>query len=98
MCSMISAQCDNLRVMARLVREYDAKEVSRELRDAADTIWQLRNDCVDLRIENRKLRELVRDMFEKIEDSDFDPYVERQGKRGPYYEEDPSWRVKIMEH
>jgi len=47
--------------------------------------------------ENSKLRELVRDMFDEIELSGFDPLVERNGKRGPYYEEDPSWRVKIRE-
>ena len=47
--------------------------------------------------ENAKLRELVRDMFEVIEDPCFDPLVERRGKRGSYYEEDPSWRVKIRE-
>lgn len=64
--SMLSVQCDNLRIMARLVRDYDHAEVSRELRDAADTIWSLRNRCVDvqaenddLRDENAKLRELV---------------------------------------
>lgn len=48
-----------------------------------------------LRNENTKLREFARDMFEEIEAYGFDPYVERQGKRGSYYEEDPSWRVKI---
>lgn len=50
-----------------------------------------------LRHENAKLRELVRDMFGVIEDYEFDPIVERQGKRGPYYEEDPSWRVGIRD-
>lgn len=47
--------------------------------------------------ENAKLRELCSDMFVQIEESGFDPMVARQGKRGPYYEEDPSWRVKIRE-
>lgn len=50
-----------------------------------------------LKADNEKLRELVRDMFEEIEYSGFDPFVERQGKRGSYYEEDPSWRVGIRE-
>lgn len=36
--SMISAQIDELRLMARLVREYEYKEISRMLRKAADTI------------------------------------------------------------
>ena len=52
---------------------------------------------IELESENAKLRKLVRDMFEEIEDACFDPLVERQGKRGPYYEEDPSWRVGIRE-
>lgn len=67
--SMLSSKCDELRIMARLVREYDAKEVSRVLRDAADTIWELRNklcSVVDqqceidqLRAENAKLRDAM---------------------------------------
>ena len=52
---------------------------------------------IELENENAKLRELVREMFDEIELSGFDPLVERNGKRGPYYEEDPSWRVKIRE-
>lgn len=51
----------------------------------------------EVRDENAMLRELVRDMFEEIEAAGFDQLVERQGKRGTYYEEDPSWRVKIRE-
>ena len=50
-----------------------------------------------LEAENTNLKKLVRDMFEEIEAGGFDPMVERQGKRGPYYEEDPSWRVGIRE-
>ena len=48
-------------------------------------------------LENAKLRELVRDMFEEIEAGGFDPMVERHGKSTVYYEEDPSWRVGIRE-
>ena len=40
--SMLSIQIDNLRLMARLVREYDYAEISRMLREAADTIESLR--------------------------------------------------------
>ena len=61
-----------------------------QFRELDDYVYGLEN-------ENAKLRELVRDMFEEIEASGFDPLVERQGKRGPYYEENPSWRVKIKE-
>ena len=49
--SMLSAQCDNLRLMARLVREYDYSEISRMLREAADTICELRNRCAELTAE-----------------------------------------------
>ena len=40
--SMLTAQVENLRIMARLVRDYDYREISRALRDAADTIENLR--------------------------------------------------------
>ena len=40
--SMLTAQIANLRLMARLVREYDYSEISRMLREAADTIESLR--------------------------------------------------------
>ena len=65
-----------------------------ELRDA---IYDMVGENEKLKLENAKLRELVRDIFEEIEVNGFDPYVERQGKRGPYYEEDLSWRVGIRE-
>lgn len=39
--SMLSAQSDELRLMARLVRDYDYKEISRMLREAANTIEAL---------------------------------------------------------
>lgn len=65
-------------------------------------VLKAHNDAVERQIateqsENEKLRELVRDMSEEIEAGGFDPMVERQGKRGVYYEEDPSWRVGIRE-
>lgn len=64
--SVLSSQCDNLRIMARLVREYGYSEISKSLRDAADTIWSLRDrigdmtdELVKLRGDNAKLRELA---------------------------------------
>lgn len=39
----LSSQVNNLRLMARLVRDYDYKEISRMLREAADTIEDLRS-------------------------------------------------------
>ena len=41
--NMLSTQIDNLRLMARLVRDYDYAEISRMLREAADTITSLWN-------------------------------------------------------
>lgn len=50
--SMLTSQADNLRIMARLVRDYDHREISRALREAADAIENLRNrlteTCHDL--------------------------------------------------
>ena len=60
--SMLSAQCDKLRETAELVEGHGKVgfgdliitdplmvDAAKELRDAADTIWRLRNDCVELR-------------------------------------------------
>jgi rubrerythrin len=44
---MLTAQVENLRIMARLVRDYDYREISRTLREAADTIENLRNRLTD---------------------------------------------------
>ena len=41
--SMLTSQVENLRIMARLVREYEYREISWALRHAADTIENLRN-------------------------------------------------------
>ena len=62
--SMLSAQRDRLRDMADMYPELPI--IQRELRSAADTIWDLRNKCVDLRDENESLRELCRDMYEQM--------------------------------
>ena len=77
--SMLSAQRDKLRKVASDLQSiidglnkghitYDSLMDTLNygiqcLNGAADTIWQLRNDCVDLRFENEKLRELVRDAW-----------------------------------
>ena len=47
--SMLSLQIDNLRLMARLVRDYDYDEISRMLREAAYTIESLRERLQDRR-------------------------------------------------
>ena len=78
--SMISAQIDELRVMAQLEKSLERPAIANALRDAADTIWQLRCRLVDaedrvrksgelcklcdLKAENARLRELVRDMWD----------------------------------
>ena len=57
--SMLSSMTEKMRIMARLVRDYDHREISRSLRDAADTIDNLRGMCQDVQFENEKLREVV---------------------------------------
>ena len=53
--STLSSMCDNLRLMARLVRDYDYDVISNELRKAADTIWYLHCKCSDLTSEREEL-------------------------------------------
>jgi len=46
--STLSSQVNFLRLMARLVRDYDYEEISRMLREAADTIEGLRDRLQEL--------------------------------------------------
>lgn len=57
--SILSAQRDRLRAIADNLFDMGCHNCASEVRDAADTIWQLSNDCVDLRMENEKLREYI---------------------------------------
>ena len=63
--SMISAQIDELREFAGDgSMEWVTRPIRASvLRDAADTIWQLRDDLQRTNAENAKLRELVADMW-----------------------------------
>lgn len=65
---MLSAQHDKLRWLADNLEEHDSHmdEYVQAMRSAADIIWQLRNDCVDLRDENAKLRERVAELDELL--------------------------------
>ena len=74
--SMLSGFCDELRDSANSLERYGfvdfgekRRDLIRELHDAADTIWELRDDLQEANAsigeaeaENAKLRELVRDM------------------------------------
>lgn len=62
---MISAQIDELRELAGDgSMEWVAGPIRASvLRDAADTIWQLRDDLQRANAENAKLRELVKDLL-----------------------------------
>ena len=53
--SMISAQIDELRNAAEF---YDGFQAANLMREAADTIWELRDDLQRANAENAKLREL----------------------------------------
>jgi len=61
--SMLSAQIDELRNAAEF---YDGFKAANLMRDAADTIWQLRDDLQRTNAENAKLRELVKRMHGHI--------------------------------
>ena len=67
--SMISAQIDELRERAKVLRQgrwSDGADDARLMEDAADTIWQLRDDLQRTNAENAKLRELVADVREAL--------------------------------
>jgi len=82
-------------LLQRIINECDAAQT--EVFDYLYMSDAANEQSEKLKTENAKLRELVRDMFEEIEAGGFDPMVERHGKNTVYYEEDPSWRVKIRE-
>ncbi len=65
--SMLSSQIDALRRAAQTYRELGKHEAEQMLLDAADTIWELRDDLQQANAENAKLRELVEDMLDCIE-------------------------------
>ena len=58
--SMLSAQCDELRERAATLRQgrwSDGADDARLMEDAAETIWELRDDLQRTNAENSKLRE-----------------------------------------
>lgn len=61
--SMISSQVDALRRAAQNYRDFGKYEAEQMLLDAADTIWQLRDDLQRMNAENAKLRELCADLY-----------------------------------
>lgn len=63
---MLSAQIDELRTMAAMFVVKGVPEVASVIRDAADTIWQLREDLQGTNTENAKLREFANEMFKEI--------------------------------
>lgn len=61
--SMISSLIDKLNKSADEWNGSNMFELARMCREAADTIWELRDDLQRANAENAKLRELVRDMW-----------------------------------
>ncbi len=59
--SMISGLIDELNKSADEWNASNMFELARMCREAADTIWELRDDLQRANAENAKLRELVRD-------------------------------------
>lgn len=75
--SMISGLIDELNKSADEWNASNMFELARMCRDAADTIWQLRDDLQRANAENAKLRELVDgwDFCSKTKSSTFDNCV-----------------------
>lgn len=73
--SMLTTQCDNLRLMARLVREYDYEEISRMLREAADIIEGLRDRAHELQHDITELRGIVEEYSTPARQSGKTPIV-----------------------
>lgn len=68
---MISAQIDELRERAKVLRQgrwSDGADDARLMEDAADTIWQLRDDLQRANAENAKLRDGANAMRQLYED------------------------------
>lgn len=66
--SMISSLIDKLRKSADEWNGSNMFELARMCREAADTIWQLRDDLQRANAENAKLRELVRFIMHQCND------------------------------
>ena len=67
--SMLSAQCDELRERAVTLRQgrwSDGADDARLMEDAADTIWELRDDLQRANAENAKLRELFNETLARL--------------------------------
>lgn len=70
--SMLSSQIDALRRAAQNYRDFGKYEAEQMLLDAADTIWELRDDLQRANAENAKLRELVRALLTCTTDGECD--------------------------
>ena len=70
--SMISAQIDELRKSADEWNRSNMFELARMCSEAADTIWQLRDDLQRANAENAKLRELCGELLRMAESNDPD--------------------------
>ena len=60
---MLSSQIDALWEASRTYQRMGNRSASNMLKDAADTIWQLRDDLQQANAENAKLRELVDELY-----------------------------------
>ena len=68
--SMISGQIDRLRTAAQTYRKMGNHSAENMLLEAADTIWQLRDDLQRANADNAKLRELVRNLIRATHPAD----------------------------
>ena len=87
---MISAQIDELRKWADQLSEREnefgvvVRALVASLREAADTIWQLRDDLQRSNAENAKLRKLASELWVScpVHDSDCDECKHKGGRTG----------------
>jgi hypothetical protein len=81
--SMISGQVDRLRTAAQTYRRLGNHSAESMLLDAADTIWQLRDDLQRANAENAKLREQIHwlkqgDILHVLTDQEYIDQCERE--------------------
>ena len=69
--SMISSLIDELRKSADEWNGSNMFELAHMCSEAADTIWELRDDLQRTNAENAKLRELVRQSIYAMDDADW---------------------------
>ena len=95
--SMISGQVDRLRTAAQTYRRLGNHSAESMLLDAADTIWELRDDLQRANADNAKLRELLLAVWNDA--MQFDGFWDYVHDDGEIYNEDelPHYQERMRE-